>query len=211
MTISRRSFLKDAGALAGLSLKVPELSGNAAHRMDSGPSSSAETATASVPRVAVKNFAEKFYPAYLSNGLIGIRPGPNPLVPAQATVNGFVYTDIPDRVVSLSPSPYPLVTDIRVHSVRLLKHPECVKVEQQTLDMASGELLTEMVSTPPGGTPLRLTVLQFACRAVPSLLCQQISISTSAGTTVEVYAASTPRTSQVPCSVPARRSARKLI
>jgi len=124
----------------------------------------------------------------LSNGLIGIRPGPNPLQPAKTMVNGFVYPGTRYRVLSLSPAPYPVVTDFRVDNVNLLMHPELVGVERQTLDMASGELLTEMVFAPPSGVTLRLKVLQFASRAVPSLLCQEITFSLSSGRTVEVFA-----------------------
>jgi hypothetical protein len=85
----------------------------------------------------VEDFSRKFYPAYLSNGFIGVRPGSNPLVPAKTTVNGFVYSDISYRVVSVSPAPYPLVTDVRVNNTNLLGHPELVTVERQTLEAIS--------------------------------------------------------------------------
>ncbi len=188
MTISRRSFMKDVGIFAGLSSEIPELFGSVTPEMSSGQASSTGTAQQPIPRIVVRNFTEKFYPAYLSNGLIGIRPGPNPLVPAKSMVNGFVYTDIPYRMVSLSPAPYPLTTDFRVNNLNLLKHPELVKVEQQTLDMASGELLTEMTFTPSGSVTLHLRVLQFACRAVPSLLCQMVTFTVSSDAKVEILA-----------------------
>ncbi|HET9177275.1 MAG TPA: hypothetical protein VFQ24_02850 [Terriglobia bacterium] len=188
MAISRRSFMKDMGILAGLSSGAPKLLGGSAPMLNSGQASSAGTAPGPIPRIVVKNFSEKFYSAYLSNGLIGIRPGPNPLVPAKTMVNGFVYANIQYKVVSLSPAPYPLATDFRVNDVSLLKHPELVKVEQQTLDMASGELLTQIVFMPPNGVTLRLNVLQFACRAVPSLLCQMSTFSVSSDAKVEVHA-----------------------
>jgi trehalose/maltose hydrolase-like predicted phosphorylase len=54
--------------------------------------------------------------------------------------------------------------------------------------MTSGELLTEMVFTPSRGSKLRLKVLQFACRAVPSLICQEITLSLSSDGKVEVFA-----------------------
>lgn len=104
-------------------------------------------------------------------------------------VNGFVCPDPVYRDVSLSPAPYPLVTDFRVNDVSLLKHPELTRVQRQTLDMSTGELLAEIVFTPLNGVALRLNVLQFACRAVPALLCQEITFSTSADAHVEVLAA----------------------
>jgi trehalose/maltose hydrolase-like predicted phosphorylase len=156
--------------------------------MSSGQAPSARGVPGAIPRIVVEDLTKEFYPAYLSNGLIGVRPGPNPLAPAKAMVNGFVYSDIPYKVVSLSPAPYPLVTDFRVNNVTLLKHPELVRVERQTLDMTNGELFTEMVFTPSSGSALRLKVLQFACRAVPSLVCQEITFSLSSDGRVEVFA-----------------------
>jgi len=137
----------------------------------------------------VEDFSKKFYPAYLSNGLIGIRPGSSPLAAATTMVNGFVCPNSTHGDVSLSPAPYPLATDFRVNDVSLLKHPELTKIQRQTLDMAKGELLTEIVFTPASGVALRLTVLQFASRSVPSLLCQEITFSTSAEAHVELSAA----------------------
>ena len=188
MAISRRSFIKGSGAFLGVSLGRPGLFVAVLPGAGSGQAAAVGAAPGPLPRIVVEDFSRKFYPAYLSNGLIGIRPGANPLVPAKTMVNGFVYSDIPYRVVSLSPAPYPLVTDFRVNNVSLLKHPELVNVERQTLDMTSGELLTEMVFTSSKGVVLRLKVLQFACRAVPSLLCQEITFSTSSDAKVEVLA-----------------------
>jgi len=184
---SRRSFLRDAGAL-GLSLGAARWLPAQVYAANASRAPSPGSVPGPIPRIVVEEFSKAFYPAYLSNGLIGIRPGTNPLLPAKTMVNGFVYPDLPDRVVSLSPAPYPLVTDFRVDNVNLLQHPELVRVERQTLDMASGELLTEMVFTPPGGVTLVLKVLQFACRAVPSLLCQEITFSLSSDGEVEVFA-----------------------
>ena len=188
MSISRRSFVKCSGAMLALSLGARRMFGNAPSGITSGQAPSAAGAPGPIPRIVTEDFSREFYPAYLSNGLIGVRPGPNPLAPAKTMVNGFVYSDIPYKVVSLSPAPYPLTTDFRVNNVTLLKHPELVRVERQTLDMTTGELLTEMVFTPSSGSTLRLRVLQFACRAVPSLLCQEITFSLSADGKVEVFA-----------------------
>jgi hypothetical protein len=42
--------------------------------------------------------------------------------------------------------------------VSLLKHPELMKIQSQTLDMAAGELLTEIVFTPANGVALYVPV-----------------------------------------------------
>ena len=118
MKLSRRSFVEGSSALvassciAGHPFKaVSQVVGSAA------PSPSG---TSAIPKIVVEDFSKKFDPAYLSNGLIGIRPGPNPLAKAMTCVSGFVFAHIPYQVESLSPAPYPLETDIVVNQSSLL-------------------------------------------------------------------------------------------
>src|SRR5260370_3687485 len=141
-----------------------------------------------LPHFTADNFSKVFDPAYLSNGLIGIRPGPNPIAAAQTCVSGFVFAHTGHRVESLSPAPYPLETDMRVKGISLLKHPDLLKIKRQTLDMSCGELFTELAFIPGNGVRLDIEVLQFASRSVPSLLCQEIRITPSADTEVELVA-----------------------
>jgi trehalose/maltose hydrolase-like predicted phosphorylase len=135
--------------------------------------------TERIPKLVVEDFSKNFDPAYLSNGLIGIRPGPNPLAKAMTQVSGFVFTHVPFYVESLSPAPYPLETDIRVKGTSLLKHPDLLKTQRQTLDMSCGELTTEMLFLPGRGVTLNIQVLQFASRSIPSLVCQEIRVNPS--------------------------------
>src|SRR5258708_6053658 len=139
------------------------------------------------PQFTAENFSKVFDPAYLSNGLIGIRPGPNPLARALTCVSGFVFAHIPYGMESLSPAPYPLETDIGVRETHLLRRPDLVKVERQNLDTSTGELTTRMVFAPGTGKDLRLVieVLQFASRSVPSLVCQEIRVTPTADVELE--------------------------
>jgi len=135
--------------------------------------------------MVVEDFSKKFDPAYLSNGLIGIRPGPNPLAKTMTHVSGFVFAHIPYEVESLSPAPYPLETDIVINQTSLLKRADLLKTRRQSLDMASGELTTEMTFTPGNGLTLDIEVLQFASRSIPSLVCQEIRVNSSADAEIE--------------------------
>jgi len=139
-----------------------------------------------LPRIVRTDFTAPARPAYLSNGMIGIRPGVNPLARGRAAVSGFVFAHVPYRIESLSPAPYPLETDIAVGGQRLLDHPELFTVRRQTLDMATAELITELAFTPRVGLTLNLTVVQFASRSVPSLICQEITFTPSIAMEVEV-------------------------
>src|SRR6266436_3225517 len=183
MVLSRRALGKNCLALLAASA-FPR-----AMRGVPGPFFSPQRDKSSgLPHFTADNFSKVFDPAYLSNGLIGIRPGPNPLARAQTCVSGFVFAHTAHRVESLSPAPYPLETDVRVKGISLLKHPDLLKIKRQTLDMSCGELSTELAFAPGNGVGLDIEVLQFASRAVPSLLCQEIRITPSADTEVALVA-----------------------
>jgi protein-glucosylgalactosylhydroxylysine glucosidase len=115
-------------------------------------------------------------PAYLSNGLVGIRPGRIPLMPAPACVAGFVYLQPDHSVESLSPAPYPLTTDIRVNGISLLESPERCALISQRLDMSNGELKTEFTFDGGSGIKAGVLVRQLTLRSEPSLLWQRIEI-----------------------------------
>jgi trehalose/maltose hydrolase-like predicted phosphorylase len=123
-------------------------------------------------------------PAYVSNGFIGIRPGPIPLLPAPACVTGFVYLHPDFQVEALSPAPYPLTTDLRVNGASL-RQTERTTLTTQTLDMNNGELATEFVYDCGGDVRLIVKVQQFASRSEPTLLWQRVELQTSAPTQVD--------------------------
>jgi protein-glucosylgalactosylhydroxylysine glucosidase len=188
MRLSRRSFLKRSSALVVSSLSANDALGQLG-RLNSSPLGVPQTSSSTrIPKMVVENFSKKFDPAYLSNGLIGIRPGPNPLARAMTHVSGYVFAHFPYKVESLSPAPYPLETDIVVNNTSLLKSTDLFRVQRQTLDMSSGELLTEMIFSPEGSPSLNIEVLQFASRSVPSLICQQIRLLSSADLEIQFVA-----------------------
>src|SRR5215469_4106393 len=177
MAISRRAFLSRSTEIAtalaaerafGISRLRPWLLG------------AQQVGTPGLPKIVVEDFSKEFDPAYLSNGLIGFRPRPNPLLNASTYVGGFVTKDEDYRMESLAVAPYPLSMDIRAGALSSLEDPALLKATRQTLDMATGELSTEMIFAPGAGITLNLEVLQFASRSVPSLLCQEILVTSSA-------------------------------
>jgi trehalose/maltose hydrolase-like predicted phosphorylase len=183
MKLSRRSLGKNCLAALAVAALPPDLLEALTPRYC--PASFRPEDSRGLPKFVAEDFSKVFDPAYLSNGLIGIRPGPNPLGRAQTCVSGFVATHPSHEVESLSLAPFPLQTDIRVGELSLLKRPDVVKIQRQILDTSCGELTTKMAFLP--GTELRLDVevLQFASRSVPSLLCQEIRVTPSADTNIE--------------------------
>src|SRR5205814_8344883 len=75
---------------------------------------------------------------------------------------------------------------IIVNQISLLKRPDLLHIRRQSLDMASGELTTEMTFAPESGPTLEIEVLQFASRSTPSLLCQEIEINTLSNAEVQL-------------------------
>src|SRR5690242_17562279 len=182
MPLSRRSLGKSCVALlvaSALPWELPSILGAAEDTTPQPEGSS------NLPKFVVEDFSRVFDPAYLSNGLIGIRPGPNPLANAQTCLSGFDFVHPAYKVECLSPAPYPLETDMRVGRASFLKHSDLVKIRRQTLDTSCGELITQMDFAPGNGAQLTIEVLQFASRSVPSLVCQQISVTHSADTEIE--------------------------
>lgn len=183
MKLSRRSFVKLSAVTSAASLFSTALSATQIESLTSPPST--RQIAGGVPAFVVEDFSKHFDPAYLSNGLIGIRPSTNPLAKANTLVSGFVSAQNPNQVESLSPAPYPLETDIRIGGVSLLDHPGLVKAQRQTLDMSTGELTTDMIFAPQNGVPLSLRILQFASRSLPSVLCQEITVYSSSDAEIE--------------------------
>jgi hypothetical protein len=58
-------------------------------------------------------------PAYVSNGLIGLRVRAQPLQADMALVAGYVGEDPERRIEAAAPAPYPLAGDIAVNGVWL--------------------------------------------------------------------------------------------
>ena len=125
------------------------------------------------------DFPKGMDPAYLSNGLIGIRPGPNPLAPAFTAVSGYVYRHPILAVECLAPAPYPLATEIIVGETSMSADAARLTTRSQALDMSTGELVTDMQYEPRQGLRIAISVLQFASRSTPSLVCQEITIASN--------------------------------
>lgn len=129
---------------------------------------------------------DHFARAYLGDGLLGIRPNPNPLSQSETVAAGFVFSDPSGGFEMAAPAPYPLGADIRAGGASLLSDTSEVEVERQTLDLQNAELITEMNFAAGAGLKLAIKVTEFVVRAVPSLLCEEIEITPSQDATVNI-------------------------
>jgi hypothetical protein len=114
-------------------------------------------------------------PAYLSNGLIGLRVRPCPLLPGVAMVSGFEGIDPTDAVETFAPVPYPLAGDLRVDGVSLTDAPYKIKLIEQRYDFATGELHTGF-RFDPDGVAVNVRVLTLCSRSHPTVVLQETTV-----------------------------------
>jgi trehalose/maltose hydrolase-like predicted phosphorylase len=114
-------------------------------------------------------------PAYLSNGVIGLRVRDVPLRAGVATVSGLEGEHPEARIACVPQAPYPLAADIKLGPTWLSQHWGHVHHAEQRYDFATGELSSRFVYS-YDGLNADVDVLTFCSRTEPSLVAQEISI-----------------------------------
>lgn len=126
-------------------------------------------------------------PAYVSNGLIGLRVRGQPLQAGMALVNGYAGEDPERRIEAAAPAPYPLAGDIAIGGVWMSDVPHQVGDLEQAYDFSCGELTSRFVFTAQGRR-LDCSVLTFASREDPTLVCQEITVKVDGACDVQLRA-----------------------
>jgi hypothetical protein len=117
-------------------------------------------------------------PAYVSNGVIGLRVPAVPLRPGLAMLNGLAALH-PVLGIEYSPeTPYPLAGDLTVGSARLSEWPQGIGELEQRYDFACGELHSTFRAE-LDGIVLDVEVVTFASRSHPALVLQEVSVTAS--------------------------------
>lgn len=114
-------------------------------------------------------------PAYVSNGLIGLRIRETPLVAGMALVNGLAGVHPERRIEAAAEAPYPLAGDIAIDGVWLSDEPWAVSDLRQAYDFSSGELLSRFRFA-AAGRIANVEVLTFASRTAPALVLQEVKV-----------------------------------
>lgn len=127
-----------------------------------------------------------YTPTCISNGLIGISPGPNPLIgsmnnlnKASTTVNGYVHNQEIREYEQMAAAPYPLGIDLGINGNWLRNDLDHVRSLKQTLDMNNGELTTAMNYSPTNEINIKIDIVQFASRFIPSVLCEKLTFTSN--------------------------------
>src|SRR4051794_25179572 len=124
-------------------------------------------------------------PAYVSNGVIGIRVRDIPLRTGTAAVSGLEGEHPVARIACVPSGPYPLTGDIVVNSVRLSERWNRVFDTEQRYDFATGELHSRFRYAVDGVT-LTVDVLTFCSRTQPSLSAQQVTVVADQSCAIEL-------------------------
>ena len=78
-------------------------------------------------------------PAYMSNGVVGLKIRDNPLTPGMALLSGFSGEHPERKIEAAALAPYPVAGDICLGGVWMSDAPQCVRVIDQAYDFSTGE------------------------------------------------------------------------
>ncbi len=126
-------------------------------------------------------------PAYVANGVVGLRIREMPLAGGLALINGYTGEHPERRIEAVAVAPYPLAGDIQLAGVWLSDSPHAVTIIDQAYDFQTGELRSRFTFK-AGGCTASVEVLVFCSRDEPSLVCQDIAIKVDKGVTISLKA-----------------------
>ena len=124
---------------------------------------------------AVAAWRPDYIPAYLSNGLIGLRAGPIPLIEGLAIVNGLAAIDPVEQGEGFARGPYPIGGDIDVDGHQLSRLPRQSELVEQRHDFSCGELSSRFRFR-SGETTASVEVLTLCTRSLPSVVLQEVRV-----------------------------------
>jgi trehalose/maltose hydrolase-like predicted phosphorylase len=130
--------------------------------------------TAPLSPPPVRLWKPTFLPAYLGNGVLGLRVPPVPLLDGVVIVSGFAGVHPVDEVEAFARAPYPLAGDVVLDEVPLSRHTAGATLIEQSYDFSCGELTTRLRFDTPT-VRAELEILTFCSRTQPSIAAQQVS------------------------------------
>lgn len=119
-------------------------------------------------------------PAYISNGLIGLRLRETVIGGGMAVISGFVGIHPERGIEAIAQAPYPFGVDLAVEGVWASDTPQAADPIEQVHDFATGELTTR-ITLDLGGRRLTVEAMAFCSRAQPSIVCQELTITADGG------------------------------
>jgi trehalose/maltose hydrolase-like predicted phosphorylase len=124
----------------------------------------------------LRRYDPAFIPAYVSNGLIGMRVGKIPQLEGVAILGGLAAIHPVDKVEGFARAPYPVGGDIEVNGNKLSDQPERARFISQEYDFSCGELRTRYHFVTPEVTAA-VEVTTFCSRTHPNVVVQETRIT----------------------------------
>jgi trehalose/maltose hydrolase-like predicted phosphorylase len=126
-------------------------------------------------------------PAYVANGLIGLRVRDMPLAAGLALLSGYSGEHPERRIEAAANAPYPIGGDVAINGVWISDAPHRLAGLEQAYDFATGEL-TSRFRFSVEGARVQVVVVTFASRDEPTLICQETTIVADAACQVQLRA-----------------------
>ncbi len=133
----------------------------------------------------VKGSGRNDLPAYVANGVVGLRVREMPLAGGLTLISGYTGEHPERRMEAIAVAPYPIAADIQLGGVWLSDSPHAVTVLDQAYDFGSGELRSRFRFSAEGCTA-SVDVLIFCSRDEPSLVCQDIAVRVNKSTDISL-------------------------
>jgi trehalose/maltose hydrolase-like predicted phosphorylase len=131
--------------------------------------------TTPISPAPVTEYLPSYIPAYLSNGIVGLRVGRVPFLDGLATANGFVGIDPADHIEALNYAPFPIRGDVSVDGVWLSQAIERSEFVEQRYDFSCGELISHLRFHGERVT-VEIEVVTFCSRTHPTIVAQQVRL-----------------------------------
>jgi protein-glucosylgalactosylhydroxylysine glucosidase len=126
---------------------------------------------------AITSLAPEALPAYLSNGVLGIRLASLPHMPGTTMVNGFAGIHPDDGVEGFARAPYALAWDVGLDGVLASSAPGWTRLVEQRYDFSAGEITTTW-SFRVGEATATVESVTFCARSTPALAVGRMTVRT---------------------------------
>ena len=120
-------------------------------------------------------------PAYVANGVMGLRVREMPLLGGLTLVSGYTGEHPERKIEAMALAPFPVGADIQLAGVWLSDSPHAVTDIEQAYDFETAELTSRFKFTVETATA-NVYVLLFCSREEPSLVCQEITVEVNLNT-----------------------------
>jgi protein-glucosylgalactosylhydroxylysine glucosidase len=123
----------------------------------------------------VKGGARDELPAYVANGVVGLRVREMPLAGGMTLISGYTGEHPQRGIEAIAAAPYPVGGDVQLAGAWLSDSPHAVTVIDQAYDFETNELRSRF-EFKAEGCKASIEVLVFCSRTEPSFVCQEIAI-----------------------------------